>query len=269
MNIYKKQWEKDFLKTLDISWELFPKIAYADEIAANVTKKAESETGYIQGTKVYVGMGDAGASTLASGISQKGEYNIQLGTSSWVAGISNTMIKKEGIFHLAGITKDTYINVVPFLNGGNVYQWATDIFAEGNYGMMEKLLQKAEKSDVLCLPYFAGERFPILDEKASGMFFGIKEKTTKADLAKSVLEGCAFFIRQGIETMGEPIQKISMIGGGARSKIWCQIMADILQKTMIVYEDSTFLAIKALAMFVMETKKKIIYNMLCMNQKKN
>ena len=76
MNIYKKQWEKDFLKTLDISWELFPKIAYADEIAANVTKKAESETGYIQGTKVYVGMGDAGASTLASGISQKGEYNI-------------------------------------------------------------------------------------------------------------------------------------------------------------------------------------------------
>ncbi len=39
MNIYKKQWEKDFLKTLDISWELFPKIAYADEIAANVTKK--------------------------------------------------------------------------------------------------------------------------------------------------------------------------------------------------------------------------------------
>ena len=69
--------------------------------------------------------------------------------------------------------------------------------------------------------------------------------------------------------MGEPIQKISMIGGGARSKIWCQIMADILQKTMIVYEDSTFLAIKALAMFVMENKKKIIYNMLCMNQKKN
>ena len=96
------------------------------------------ESGYPAGTKVYAGTGDAGATTLASGILAPGEYNINLGTSGWVAAVSNRRMESEGGgFNLAAMQKDLLINVVPFLNGGNVHQLIAKILSRNPDGAPE------------------------------------------------------------------------------------------------------------------------------------
>lgn len=73
---------------------------------------------------VFAGIGDAGATTLASGIVRPGQYNINLGTSGWVASVSEDILLKDaGVFHLAAAETGQYISVVPFLNAGNVHNW--------------------------------------------------------------------------------------------------------------------------------------------------
>ncbi len=94
------------------------------KLAGVVTENGAADTGYMPGTRIYAGTGDAGATTLASGILAPGEYNVNLGTSSWVAAVSKDRMDSEGGgFNLAAMEKDLYINVVPFLNGGNVHRF--------------------------------------------------------------------------------------------------------------------------------------------------
>ena len=93
-------------------------------------RRALLKVGTPWGQKVYAGTGDAGATTLASGILSPGEYNINLGTSGWVAAVSDRRMESEGGgFNLAAMQKDLLINVVPFLNGGNVHRLIAKILS--------------------------------------------------------------------------------------------------------------------------------------------
>lgn len=111
------------------------------------------------GTAVYAGLGDAGAATLASGIASPGELNIHLGTSGWVAAISSEMQITPAVFNLVAADADHVINVVPFLNAGNVHAWAAETFADNDH---ERLQALAAESGPRCgrraLPALSGGR---------------------------------------------------------------------------------------------------------------
>lgn len=253
MDIHKKQWDERILEAGGIGLSLMPKIRMPHEAAGQVSAKGALESGYREGTKVYSGVGDAGASTLASGISRNGEYNINLGTSGWVAMVSDEIFNSEGgVFNLAAMPEGKYINVVPFLNGGNVHKWAAGVFGGGkepDYEKVDRLLEESVcgSRGVLFLPYLAGERFPVMDSKIRGCYYGISAGTTRSDLVRSCLEGVAFSIRQGIESIGVPPKKISVIGGGARVACWCQILAEVLNAPLYVYRSSETLPSLAIA----------------------
>ena len=150
MDLDKKIWSEEFIGAAGINIRKFPKLFYAHECVGTVTKTGAAESGYRTGTKVYAGTGDAGATTLASGILAPGEYNINLGTSGWVAAVSNQRMESEGGgFNLAAMQKDLLINVVPFLNGGNVHQLIAKILSRNpdgapDFGYISELLEKAE-----------------------------------------------------------------------------------------------------------------------------
>ena len=90
------------------------------------------------------------------------------------------------------------------------------------------------------MPYLAGERFPVMDPKIRGACVGIGAETSPAQLARACLEGVAFSIRQGLEALnaGE-IRKISLVGGGAKTELWRQIFADVLQRPVAVPKESS------------------------------
>ena len=258
MDIRSKCWNTLWMQTAGLDCDKLPAIRYADEVAGTVSTAAAAESGYISGTPVYTGTGDAGATTLASGISMDGEFNINLGTSGWISCVSADVMEKRDVFNLAAMPRDVYINVVPFLNAGNVHKWVSSILAPedsaiGKYKYVDRLLEESEAGShgVMFLPYLAGERFPVMDTTIKGGYTGITAGTTKQDMARSALEGVAFSIRQGLESIGSTPKKISLIGGGAQTTVWCQILADVLGYPVFAYGNSEYLPAAAIAAAVL------------------
>ena len=255
MDLENKVWSEELIGAAGIDIRKFPKLFYAHECVGTVTETGAAESGYRTGTKVYAGTGDAGATTLASGILAPGEYNINLGTSGWVAAVSNRRMESEGGgFNLAAMQKDLLINVVPFLNGGNAHRLIAKILSRNpdgapDFEYISELLEKAEPGShgLFFLPYVAGERFPIMDSSVRGSFLGLSQETTAADMAESVLEGVAFSIRQGLELFDHPASKITLIGGGARERRWCQILSNVMGQKIFVYKDPDLLPALAIA----------------------
>lgn len=253
MDIRNKTWSPVLLAAAGIDPEKMPHLYASHEIVGRVTEQASSVSGYPVGTPVYAGVGDAGATTLASGIMKEGQFNINLGTSGWVATISGQPAYNDGgIFNLAAMPMGKIINVVPFLNAGNVHRWLSILFSgsknEPDYREIEAMIGSSVPGahGLFALPYLLGERFPVLDTSVRGAFAGITPETEKADFVRAMLEGAAYSIRQGMEMIGEPPQSVSLIGGGGRSTGWCQIMADILGQNVTVFQNSDTLPARAI-----------------------
>lgn len=255
MDLEHKIWSERLIQGAGLDTDKFPKLLHSHELAGVITEDGSSATGYLPGTKVYAGTGDAGATTLASGILAPGEYNVNLGTSSWVAAVSKGRMDSEGGgFNLAAMQKDLYINVVPFLNGGNVHRFIARILSREldhtpDFAYISRLLKEHVPGShgVFFLPYLTGERFPIMDSHIHASFLGLSQDTSAADMAGSVLEGVAFSIRHGLELFNHPAVKLSIIGGGARELAWCQILSNVMGLPVHVYKDPDLLPALAIA----------------------
>ena len=203
--------------------------------------------------ETYACIGDAGATTLASGVSHPGQYNINIGTSGWIATVSpEPFTDKPGAANLAFGVEEGFVNAVPFLNAGDVHKWVTGVFADGDYVEAHRLIEtsKPGSNGVLCLPYLVGERFPVMNPNIRGAYVGLDPDTTKADMMRAALEGVAFSIRQGMESFDAKPTEISLIGGGARENAWCQILADVLEHPIEVFANADILPAVAMASLV-------------------
>ena len=252
MNLSTGAWNEALLSAAGVDKNKLPQLFNAHEAVGVVTKEAAKLAGCPAGIPVYAGAGDAGATSLASGLTRPGQSNVNLGTSGWVATVSETPLMRTGVFNLAAMPEGLIINVVPFLNGANAHKFMATLFGEeGNpdYARVERLLETAEPGahGVLALPYLVGERFPVLDETARAAFIGMTPNTTGADLAQAMLESVAFSIRQGLAQMAAPVEELTLIGGGARVRPWRQILADALQVNVTVFRDAQTLPARAIA----------------------
>ena len=264
MDIRTKQWNTHWLGAFNLPDELLPCLCSPEEKVGTILDSAAAQCGFVPGTPVYAGSGDAGATTLASGISQNGEFNINLGTSGWIACVSDQPMMKRTVFNLAAIPRDVYVNVVPFFNAGNVHHWICSVLTDDNkqeemFSYGSQLLRESNpgSGNLLFLPYLVGERFPVIDSDIRGAYIGITPETTKQDLIRAALEGVAFSIRQGLETIGSEPKAISIVGGGAQESVWCQILADMLHHEVTIFPDSEYLPAIALSASVLLDQKKI------------
>ena len=243
---------------VDKAW--LPEILHSDEIVGKVISSASEATGFLTSTDVFAGSGDAGATTLASGISRKGELNVNLGTTGWIAAVSDGIYEKA--FNLAAINRGLYINVVPIFNGASVHNWISRfLFGDDSdrYTKLHNLLSSDTHAnpDLLCLPYLVGERFPVSDTDVRGAYYGFTPETTSSDMARSSLEGVAFSLKQGLELMGIKPMSLSLIGGGAAERIWCQIFSNIFNTEVTVFGNSDILPSMALSSVVQFGRGKI------------
>ena len=255
MDLEYKTWSQCLINGAGLDINKFPKLLHSHELAGVITETGAVDTDYLPGTKVYAGTGDAGATTLASGILSPGEYNVNLGTSSWVAAVSKSRMDSEGGgFNLAAMQKNLYITVVLFLNGVNVHRFIARILSreldhKPDFAYISHLLKGHVPGShgVFFLPYLTGERFPIMDSHIRASFLGLSQDTSAADMAGRVLEGVAFSIRHGLELFNHPAVKLSIIGGGARELAWCQILSNVMGLPVHVYKDPDLLPALAIA----------------------
>ena len=253
-DLRKNSWNEEILTELDLDSSKLPDLYPSDAIIGTVSKEAAEELGLTEGIPVVAGMVDSAASYLACGILEAGENAMSLGTSScW------------GIYHESEVlTRGMNITRAPwnhrgFLTNasqaatGAIFTWLRDTFASERcmkHGLKDEQLlaimnEEAEKvppgcEGLLTLPHFMGERTPIWDPQARGVFFGLTLSHTIGHLYRSVVEGMAFnfLINLGLlKNAGLSFKKeVIVTGGCARSSLVRKILADILDTRVLYLE---------------------------------
>lgn len=255
MNIRTRSWMTGWLERFGLEPSKLPKIIPSDAVAGEIHAQGAADTGFAAGTPVLCGIGDAGSATLGAGVYREGEAYAYIGTTGWVAAASSGFMDvRSGAFNLAYVENGLQISIAPMTNAGSAHKWAAGVFgsapaSQGPDGSLdfqafdEAVARADRRSGVLFLPYLNGERCPVQDVHASGSFIGLRTTTTKEQMGAAVLEGVAFAIRQVMElVVGRDAElRVTLIGGGAKSKAWCRIISDVLQCELVVPDDSQYL----------------------------
>ncbi|MFC4302192.1 xylulokinase [Cohnella boryungensis] len=249
-----REWVRPWLERYGVEPDKMPEIRASDSVVGTVHAGGAAATGFAEGTPVLCGIGDAGAATLGAGVYEDGDVYAYVGTTGWVASATSGYIDvRSGAFNLAYVEDGRQIAIAPLSNAGNAHQWAVSAFGGGrsgnlmSYQQFDEAVSRTDRGsdDVLFLPYLNGERCPVQDVNASGCFIGLKPTTTKERMGTAVLEGVAYSMRQVLDLVAERQPgarlRVTLIGGGAKSKAWCRIMADVLGCELVVPKDSQYL----------------------------
>ncbi|MDZ8052890.1 MAG: xylulokinase [Aulosira sp. ZfuVER01] len=241
LNLANRQWDKDILDALNINSGLFPPVIESTAITGRLKSEIATRVGLPTGLPVVAGGGDNAAAAIGLGISSSNlnRGSLSIGTSGVIfapcdrpipdpQGRVHLFCHVDGGYHLLGVT----------LAAGGSLRWYRDTFApQISY---TELMDMAERSlpgarGVLFLPHLAGERSPHLDPDTRGALVNLSLAHTQADITRAVLEGVAFSLREALEVSNAiaPVHQLLATGGGARSKIWLGILADILQTDLI------------------------------------
>lgn len=217
-----------------------PLLLAGGALAGHVSEQAAARSGLRAGTPVYLGPGDAGATTLGAGSGEPGPAYIYLGSSGWVGFTTGLRPAAEtGVFTLAHPRAAHFIAVAPLLTAGGNLDWIKGITGAPDYVQLIDAALAAPPSMLLYLPYLNGERSPFSDPLARGAFIGLNAAHTRADLARAVLEGVALAYRHVLDTLlPTPPEALVLTGGGARSPRWSQMLADVTGASVDVAADA-------------------------------
>lgn len=241
-DLQARDWSAEVLAALDIPPEWLPQTYEGPQVTGYVTNTVAEETGLVQGTPVVAGGGDQAAGAVGVGAVQPGIISLALGTSGVVfAATQQALVEPEGRLHaFCHAVPDLWHLMGVMLSAAGSLQWHRDTLAPG-LGF-DELVNEAEaippgSEGLLFLPYLTGERTPYPDPLARGAWVGLTARHTRGHLTRAVLEGVAFGIRDSFTLiqaagLGE-IHQVRVSGGGAKSRLWKQIMADVLEAELV------------------------------------
>lgn len=209
-----------------------PPLRWPGDVAGIVSPGAAEETGLPQGIPVITGTIDAWAEALSVGAQNVGDLMLMYGTTMFLVNTVPTALTSPSLWGTVGAIEGTRNLAGGMATSGAITGWLRDLFGSPDY---TTLLALAEQSGpgangLLLLPYFAGERTPILDPYARGVLAGLTLSHTRGDLYRAALEATGFGVRHNIETMeaaGGDIRRIVAVGGGAQGTLWTQVVSDI------------------------------------------
>ena len=242
MDLKTRDWSPEVLDALDIPLEWLPKTHEGPEITGTITAETAALTGLIARTPVVGGGGDQAAQAVGVGAVESGIIALTLGTSGVVfASTNEPFIEPEGrlhafchsvpgLWHLMGV----------MLSAAGSLRWHRDTFApDASFDDLVMAASSiAEGSEgLLFLPYLTGERTPYPDPYARGGFIGLTVRHTLPHMTRAVLEGVAFGLRDSFELIKsaglEEIKQVRVSGGGAKSLLWRQILADVFNVELV------------------------------------
>jgi len=242
MDIQSRDWSTDVLAALDINPDWLPPTFEGTAVTGTISEAAAKATGLKAGTPVVGGGGDQAAQGVGVGAIESGIVALTLGTSGVVfASVDEPFVETNGRLH-------AFCHAVPnkwhlmgvMLSAAGSLRWYRDTLAPGVdfSDLVEQAATISPGSEgLLFLPYLTGERTPHPDPLARGAFVGLTVRHTQAYMTRAVLEGVAFGLRDSFELMKEAgladIKQVRVSGGGAKSPLWRQILADVFDAELV------------------------------------
>ncbi len=238
LDVRRRDWSQPMLDALQIPRDWLPRVYESPEITGRITDEAARLTGLKAGTPVAGGGGDQAAGAVGCGVVARGRVSEALGTSGVVFAHS------DDAFFDPEMRIQTFCHAVPgawhlmgcVLSAGGSLRWYRDTFAPGQ--SYDALTQGAANAPVGCeglqfLPYLTGERTPYPDPNARGVFFGATLRSQTHWFVRAVLEGIAYGLNDSftlLDAINVPVNEVRVSGGGAKSALWLQILADVINQ---------------------------------------
>lgn len=241
-DLKRRDWSAEMLDALGIPSELMPPTFEGPQATGEVTRGAAEATGLREGTPVVAGGGDQAAGAVGMGAVRAGLVAVTLGTSGVVfAPTESALIEREGRLHsFCHALPDRWHFMGVMLSAAGSLQWLRDSLAPD--ASFDELVDEAAQvhpgsEGLLFLPYLSGERTPYPDPLARGAWVGLTVRHRRGHLTRAVLEGVAFGLKDSfalIRSAGlESFEQARVSGGGAKSELWRQILADILRVELV------------------------------------
>ena len=244
-------WSDELISYAGIDGDKLPEVKPSVFVAGGVTKEAAGQTGLAEGTPVVLGAGDGVTANVGAGSIRPGKTYSCMGTSAWITTTSEKPIYDPQMRSV------TWAHAIPGLyapNGtmqtaGGAYSWLknticldetrrAELKGVSPYDLINEEIEKSVPgaNGVLFLPYLLGERAPRWNADAKGSFLGLKAETTRADLLRSVLEGVTMNLAIVLDILKTQVEidEIMVVGGGAKGRVWRQIMADVYNTRITV-----------------------------------
>ena len=250
-DINKREWSKEILEKMKIPKDWMPKCFESIDVCGRISKKVAKETGLKEGIAVVGGGADNTCSAVGTGIVKEGKLSSSIGTSGVVLAYT-PKVKRDPLFRT-----HTFCHSVPhrwyvmgvMQSAGLSLRWFRDTL-----GMLETKLgelsgidpyfffsKEAERvrpgsEGLIFLPYLMGERTPHLNPNAKGTLFGLTMRHRREDIIRAIMEGVVYGLKdslQIIKSINIDVDEIRVTGGGARSKLWCQIQADVFGQEVV------------------------------------
>ncbi|MGQ9597082.1 MAG: xylulokinase [Thermoproteota archaeon] len=251
LDISRRQWSQEIASIIDIGLDALPEIKGSHEVAGELSRQAAESLGLRLGAVVATGGGDSMVGALSCGVIREGVWSANIGTGGQI--LSPTV--KPAVDRMG--RTNTFCHAVPdmwivqgsILSAGLSLRWFRDAFGREEKVLSEicgidvydLLTLEADKAPpcsngLVFLPYLIGERTPHNDPAARGVFFGLSLAHDKAHIVRAVLEGVAFALRDCKEVLtglGLKPEKLVFRGGGSRSRLWRDILANVFSETVV------------------------------------
>ena len=243
-DVAARRWSEAMLSALAIEPTLLPRCVESREVAGALTAEAARATGLPAGLPVVGGAGDQAASAIGCGVVAPGAFSISLGTSGVVfAACARPLVDRDGTLHsFCHAVPATWHAMGVMLSAGGAVNWFRRLVRgeRGDVGYAE-LDQEAAAAPhgsdgLLFLPDLTGERTPVNDPDARGAFVGLTLRHGRGHAMRAVMEGVAYGLRASFELLaarGLPDREVRITGGGARSRLFCEIVASVLERDVV------------------------------------
>lgn len=235
------RWDARFAEPL-VEPDKLPALRWPTEVVGAVSAGAAAETGLAAGTPVTAGTIDAAAEAISVGVVDPGDMMVMYGTTMFFIHVAGAPVPDPRMWATAFVLPGLYSIEGGMSTTGALTRWFRDTLGQPElmaeaaggpnaYAALADLAAAvpAGSDGLVCLPYFAGERTPINDPDARGVYAGLTLSHTRGHLYRASLEGTAFGVRHNLETMaamGAPPRRLVAVGGGAKNPLWLQIVSD-------------------------------------------
>ncbi|MBK8033067.1 MAG: carbohydrate kinase [Chloroflexi bacterium] len=243
------RWDEAAADLIGLDLAKLPPLYQSCAVVGEVTTRAAAELGLIAGIPVIAGGLDAAVGAFGNGVTRVGQTADQGGTAFGMSIAVDQVVVEPRLIFSPHVVPGLYL-LQGGTVGGGTFEWfraqlgqaeqlAAEITSENVFSIMTAEAERAPAgaNGLIFLPYMSGERSPIWDSDARGVFIGLNFSTKRSDIIRALMEGCALAVyhnMQVAEESGAPVLEWIGIGGGANSPSWCQLKADITNRTFTV-----------------------------------